>query len=125
MLAKLVRATGHELAIDVIAAPQRQRGLPDTKTGRRLRRHRRSIIAAAERRGATNVRVFGSVARGEDTDGSDVDLLVDLADDVGLVGLIGLEREVSQIVRRHVDVVPVRSLKPSIADRVLIEAIAL
>ena len=69
-----------------------------------------------------HVRVFGSVARGEDTGGSDVDLLVDLADDVSLVGLIGLEREVSQIVHRRVDVVPARSLNRSVADHVLAEA---
>src|SRR5262245_38521449 len=77
MLTKLIEASGHELVIDVVATSSARR-LPETVTGRRLRRHRRSIIAAAERRGATNVRVFGSVARGEDTDTSDVDLLVDL-----------------------------------------------
>ncbi len=52
------------------------------------------------------MRVFGSVARGEDTASSDVDILVDLADGVGVVGLVGLERELSEILKRPVDVVP-------------------
>ena len=50
------------------------------------------IVDLAAHRGAHNVRVFGSVARGEDTPRSDVDLLVDLDNGVGLVALAGLER---------------------------------
>jgi predicted nucleotidyltransferase len=90
-----------------------------------LRRHRRAIIDAARRRGATNVRVFGSIARAEDTASSDVDILVDLADGVGVVGLVGLERELSEILKRPVDVVPAAGLKPAVAKRVADEAIAL
>jgi predicted nucleotidyltransferase len=101
------------------------RGLPDTVIGRRLRRHRLAIIGAAEKRGATNVRVFGSVARGEDNEDSDVDLLVDLADDVGIVGLIRLEREIAEILRRKVDVVPARCLKADVASVALAQAIPL
>lgn len=71
------------------------------------------------------MRVFGSVARGEDTDQSDVDLLVDLGDDAGLVGLARLTREIGEIVGRDVDVVPAASLKPALRDRVLAEAIPL
>ena len=91
-LARLVEATGHELAIDVIPSPDRTLGLPDTPLGRRLRQRRRAIIQAAEARRAHNIRVFGSVARGEDVDSSDIDLLVDLDEGVGLFDLIGLER---------------------------------
>lgn len=50
----------------------------------------------AARRGARNVRVFGRVARGEDTGSSDIDLLVDLDDCVGLVSLAGLRREMAE-----------------------------
>ena len=71
------------------------------------------------------MRVFGSVARGEDTSSSDVDILVDLADGVSVVGLVGLERELSKILRRQVDVVPAAGLKPAVAKRVANEAIAL
>lgn len=124
-LAKLVEATGHQLAFGLIPAPPNQLGLPDTRLGRRLRRHRRAVIETATRRGARNVRVFGSVARGEDTDTSDIDLLVDLDDHVGLVSLVGLNRELAELLRVDIDVVPAGSLKPKIRDDVVGEAIAL
>jgi predicted nucleotidyltransferase/DNA-binding XRE family transcriptional regulator len=124
MLAKLVEASGNELSVEVL--PSRRRlGLPDTTIGRRLRRHRRSILAAAQRRGVSNVRVFGSVARGEDDEASDVDLVVDLDDEVSLLALIGLEREIGAIVGREVDIVPARSLKPGMADAVLADSVEL
>jgi predicted nucleotidyltransferase/DNA-binding XRE family transcriptional regulator len=125
MLSKLIEASGHAVSIEVIPGPVEVRGLPDTPIGRRLRRHRRAILEAARRRGATSVRVFGSVARGEDTASSDVDILVDLADGVGVVGLVGLERELSEILKRPVDVVPAAGLKPAVAKHVADEAIAL
>ena len=53
--------------------------------GLRIRRNRREITRVAARHGASNVRIFGSVARGEEKEGSDVDLLVDLAPDIGLL----------------------------------------
>jgi predicted nucleotidyltransferase/DNA-binding XRE family transcriptional regulator len=125
MLSKLVEASGHRLRVDLVAEPGQRRGLPDTPMGRRLRRLRRAIIDAAERRGATNVRVFGSVARGDDTSASDVDLLVDLTGDVGIIGLLGLEREIAETLKREVDVVPAANLKTSLASQVLAEAIPL
>jgi len=124
-LARLVEATGHELAIDVIAAPERALGLPDTLLGRRLRQRRKAIIEAAEDRRAHNVRVFGSVARGEDVASSDLDLLVDLDEGVGLLDLIGLERELTDLLGVDVDVVPADSLKPRIRERVEREAVHL
>lgn len=125
MLTKLVEASGHTLSIDLVAEPEAPRGLPDTPIGRQLRRRRRAIIQAAERRGATNVRVFGSSARGTDSESSDVDLLVDLSPSMGIVGLIGLEREVAAILGREVDVVPAANLKPGVAAQALAEAIPL
>ena len=109
--------------MQLVAEPDLTRGLPDTPMGRSLRRHRRAIIEAAEWSGTTNVRVFGSVALGGDTESSDVDLLVDLADDVGVIGLIGLEREIGEILGSEVDVVPATNLKAGLASQVLAEAI--
>ncbi|MGH9210495.1 MAG: nucleotidyltransferase family protein [Acidimicrobiales bacterium] len=54
-----------------------------------------------------------------------LDLLVDLADNVGIVGLIGLEREIAETLKRDVDVVPAANLKTTLASQVLAEAIPL
>ncbi|MEA3019890.1 MAG: uncharacterized protein QOI47_1414 [Actinomycetota bacterium] len=71
------------------------------------------------------MRVFGSVARGEDTASSDVDLLVDLDEGVSLVVLAGLKRELSELLGVNVDVVPAAALKARVRDEVLADAIAL
>ena len=125
MLLTLVEAAGQQLQMSLVAVPGAARGLPDTPMGRRLRRRRKAVIAAAERGGATNVRLFGSVARGDDSESSDVDLLVDLDDRVGIVSLIGLERELGDIIGRRVEVVSAASLKPTLLPTVLDEAIPL
>jgi predicted nucleotidyltransferase len=99
--------------------------LPDTPRGRRLQRRRDAILEIAARHGASNVRVFGSVARGEDGWDSDLDLLVNLAPGTGLVALAALERELTQLLGIPVDIAPADSLKPRVrlaADR---DAIAL
>ena len=124
-LAKLIEATGHRLCFELLPAPRDRLGLPDTQLGRRLRRHRRALIEIATRRGARNVRVFGSVARGEDTTTSDIDLLVDLDDGVGVVSLAGLTRELTELLGVDVDLVPAAMLKPTMRHNVLAEAIAL
>jgi predicted nucleotidyltransferase/DNA-binding XRE family transcriptional regulator len=124
-LAKLVAATGHELVIDVKPVTGRHLGLPDTPLGRRLRRHRQAVLDTAARCGASNVRVFGSVARGEDGPDSDIDLLVELRRNVGLVGLGGLQRELSELLKVPVDVVPADSVKARVRINVEAEAIPL
>jgi predicted nucleotidyltransferase len=125
MLVKLVAATGHDLVVDLVASKSPQRGLPDTPMGRRLRRNRRKIIDAATRAGASHVRVFGSVARGDDNPESDVDLLVDLEPGVGLFGLGRLEAELTEILRRPVDLIPADSLKPGVRDAVVADVVPL
>ncbi|HEX4704328.1 MAG TPA: nucleotidyltransferase family protein [Pseudonocardiaceae bacterium] len=99
--------------------------LPDTRIGRCLRRHRAAIIELAAKHGAHDIRVFGSVARGEDTDTSDIDLLVNVDHGVGLVSLAGLRRELTELLGADVDVVPASTLKPTLRDAVLAEAIIL
>jgi predicted nucleotidyltransferase/DNA-binding XRE family transcriptional regulator len=124
-LARLVAGTGHELTLGLQRADPSVRGLPDSRLGRRLRRHRQALVAAAERAGGRNLRVFGSVARGEDVADSDVDLLVDLPDDTGLFALLALADEFERILRIHVDLATPSSLKPRIRAEALAEAIAL
>lgn len=124
-LRKLVAATGYELVLDLRPIPNARPGLPDTPLGRRLRRRRAAILAAATRHGASNVRVFGSVARGEDTEDSDVDLLVDLVSGTGLFELGALQRELEQILGVQVDVGPADGLKPRVRSSAERDAIPL
>jgi predicted nucleotidyltransferase/DNA-binding XRE family transcriptional regulator len=125
MLTKLVEATGHRMRIQLLPGPADQLGLPDTRLGRRLRRNRRKVLETASARGARNLRVFGSVARGDEGAESDIDLLVDLDRGIGLVGLAGLTRELTELLGVAVDVVPADTLKERFRDEVLAEAIPL
>ena len=85
---------------------------------------RAEILALAERYGAYNVRVFGSVARGEAGPTSDVDLLVDLRPDVGLE-YIALWQDLQDLLGREVDLVTEQALPPYLRPRVLREAVPL
>jgi predicted nucleotidyltransferase/DNA-binding XRE family transcriptional regulator len=113
-LTKLVEATGHRLVLSLEPDPTSRLGIPDTPLGRKLRRHRSAVLETARRHGATNVRLFGSVARSQETRGSDIDFLVDLAPETGLVSLAALERELTELLHAKVDVVPAHNLRPSV-----------
>ncbi|HEY9563649.1 MAG TPA: nucleotidyltransferase domain-containing protein [Nocardioides sp.] len=69
-------------------------------------------------------RVFGSVARGEDEPGSDVDLLVDFTEEATLLDEVGLRLALRDLLRVEVDVVAADSLRGEFRDRVLCEAVA-
>lgn len=84
--------------------------------------HRSEILALAERHGLRNVRVFGSMARGDATDRSDVDLLVTLPPDRTGLALGGLLADVQNLLHRRVDVVTERGLHPALRGRILKEA---
>ena len=91
----------------------------------KLKANRDRVLALAERWGARNVRVFGSAARGEADEQSDLDLLVDLDPDRSLLDLAGFLLDVQELLGGPVDVVTERGLKARIRDRVLQEAVAL
>lgn len=86
---------------------------------------REAILSAAGRRGAVNVRVFGSVARGEADEASDIDFLVDLEPGRSLFDLGGLLSDLEEILGRPVDVVTEKGLRPRLRERVLREAVNL
>ncbi len=90
-----------------------------------LAKNRRKVLETAGAHGATNLRVFGSVALGTDTSESDIDLLADLAPGTSLFELARLERELSEILGADVDVVPAQGLRDHLAQRVLSEAVPL
>lgn len=81
-----------------------------------LRRRRTEILEVARRRKAANVRVFGSVARGEAGPESDVDCLVTMAPDATLIDLIGLEQDLTALLGREVDVVTDDAIGPLFVD---------
>jgi predicted nucleotidyltransferase len=72
---------------------------------------------------ATSPRIFGSVARGDDEPGSDVDLLVDFTEDASLLDEIGLRLALADLLQVSVDVVPADTLKGRMRERVLREAV--
>lgn len=86
---------------------------------------RPEILAAAARHGATNVRLFGSVVRGEGGPDSDVDVLVDLEPGPSLMDLGGLLMDLQDLFGRRVDVVTEDGLHCYIRERVLREAVPL
>ena len=86
---------------------------------------RDEILRVAARHGARNVRVFGSVARGEADETSDIDFLVELEPGRTLFDLGGLLMDLRDLLGRDVDVVTERGLKTRIRTRVLQEAVAL
>ena len=88
-----------------------------------LARLRGRIIAAAEANGAEAVRLFGSVARGEETPKSDVDFLVTLRPGRTLLDLARLETELEQLLGRRVEVVTEASLQEPIRRTVLSQAV--
>jgi uncharacterized protein len=74
--------------------------------------HRDMLHQIATRYGASNLRLFGSVARGEERPDSDIDLLIDLADDRGFGDYLALAEELEALLQRKVDLVLARSLSP-------------
>ena len=90
-----------------------------------LQRQRQAILQIAQAYGASNLRVFGSVARGEADALSDLDLLVDLEPGRSLFDLGGLAMELQELLGCPIDVVTEQGLKQRIRDRVLREAISL
>jgi len=90
-----------------------------------LRSRRSEILRVAQARGASRVRVFGSVARGDATEASDIDFLVDLDSDRGLFDLGGLLMDLRDLLDHDVDVVTEAGLRPRVAERVMADAIEL
>ena len=90
-----------------------------------LQAKREEILRVAAKRGARNVRIFGSVARGEADEASDIDILVDLEPGRSLLDLGGLWSELNELLGRKVEVVTEKGLRERIRDRVLREAVPL
>ena len=90
-----------------------------------LIQQREAILARATRHGASNVRIFGSVARGDPTPESDVDILIDLEAGRSLLDLGALVSDLEDLLGHPVDVALARSLRPRVRDEVLRDAVPL
>ena len=93
------------------------------KLDRLLEEKRGEILRIAAEHGAREVRVFGSVARGEADRESDIDFLVELETGRSLMDLGGMQMELEFLLGRRVDVVTERGLKARIRERVLRKAV--
>lgn len=90
-----------------------------------LRVRRSDILNVAARHGARDVRVFGSVVRGQEREDSDVDFLVHMDDGRSLFDLTDLADELEALLQRRVDVISDGGLSPFLSGRILSEAVAL
>ncbi|AFY60096.1 nucleotidyltransferase family protein [Synechococcus sp. PCC 6312] len=90
-----------------------------------LQQKREDILAIAQKHGAKNIRVFGSIARGDADEKSDIDFLVEMEVGRSLFDLGGLQYDLEILLGLQVDVVSQKGLKKSIRDRVLSESIVL
>lgn len=90
-----------------------------------LKQRKPEILAIAARYGAENLRVFGSVARGEDHEASDIDLLVDMAQGRSLYDLIGFQQEIESVLGHRTDVLTEKALNTYLRTHILREALPL
>ncbi len=88
----------------------------------RVERHRDEIRNLVAQFRAARPRIVGSIARGEDQPGSDVDILVDFTDEATLLDEVGLRLALTDLLRVEVDVIASDSLRGNVRDRLLGEA---
>jgi len=98
--------------------------VPSSSLGNLLVDRRNAILEIAARHHASNLRVFGSVARGEDGDGSDIDLLADF-DGTNPLDQIAMAREIEVLLGVSVDLGSADALRPRLREDVLREAVSL
>jgi predicted nucleotidyltransferase len=90
-----------------------------------LKNKRAELLALSAKHGANNIRLFGSVVRGDDRDGSDVDFLVDMQKSSNLFDLIGLQQDLEKAIDRKVNVLTPNGINRYLKERILGEAVPL
>jgi len=89
----------------------------------KIQQQREEIIQVAGRHRAVNIRLFGSVARGDENEASDIDMLVDFLPGASLIDQVALIHDLSDKLQRKVDVVSTRALNPHLRENILKESI--
>lgn len=133
LLLSLVAATGHAVDASLVSADDERASAIESRSkaplsgplGRRVNRQGEEIKRLAAAYGADHVRVFGSVARGQDDVDSDVDLLLDLPKGMGLFTLGRLRRDLEGLLNARVDLVPSDGLKAEVRARVEADTVVL
>jgi uncharacterized protein len=97
----------------------------ESKVFPRLKEKRQEILRIAQAHGATNIRVFGSVARGEEGPESDLDLLVEMKPESSLLDLVSLWQDLEDLLGYKVDVITEGGISPYLRDRIYAEAVLL
>ena len=92
---------------------------------RELKQKREEVISIAKRNGGRNVRVFGSLVRGDSGVSSDVDFLIELEPGRSLLDIIAIKQELEEFLGLKVDVVTERAVSPYIRNEILSQAISL
>lgn len=91
----------------------------------RIQSQKKELIAVAKKHGAYNLRVFGSVARGEESDKSDIDILVSFEKGRSLFDEVRLFDELTHCLKHKIDLVGEDALSPLLKSKILAEAIPL
>ena len=121
----LIEATGLDFIIRVPTNTYRHPTLPDSAQTQSLVKHRQQILDLVAQYHASNVRIFGSVARGEARPDSDIDILVDFGPNTGLFSIVALQESLSKLLHFPIDLGDPKSLKPHVQPSVAKDQLSL
>ena len=121
-LTRILKAGGFELEVRVKKTTATNLS---SSRAKKIRENRGEIIRLMRKAGARDIRIFGSVARGDDNASSDIDFLVDFDTRDGILPIMKLKSALSDLLMENVDVAPTSLLKKSVLENALNEAVPL
>lgn len=121
-LARVLKANGMSLEVKLVKTSISDLSSPRAKL---IREKRGEILRLARKYDAHDVRVFGSVARGDDDEKSDIDFLVDFDTRDGVFPIMKLIKELEKLLDQKVDVAPVVMMKKTVLNSALLDAVPL